>query len=265
MHGFLRSLSDPGMPQIPVSLGYAPRLRLGLTEALAGRPILPSIVRAAVVNGADPPPTATDAAAHEALRSAGWALAALHQTRQATAPVRTVDHLWRELDVELEVVQQVWPRTADQVRSLLGRADMDAGGHDKVLCHGDFTPSQILLTGHTVSGIVDFDTVCWSDSAMDLGRFLAHLDLLVTKDAGRSAEPIRRRLGDTFMAAYGEAIGPGVSDRSFLKRVALFRSFSLASTALHACRQLKERRLSLALSLLSPVPHSPVQLTPAHL
>ncbi len=270
VHGFLSSLSDRGMPEIPVSLGYAPGLRLGLTAALPGRPILPSMVRAAVLTGADSPASATDGAAAEALRSAGRTLAALHQTRQATAPVRTVDDLGRELDVEIEVVQQVWPRIADQVRSLLDRAATEDDGHGQVLCHGDFTPSQVLLTGRTVSGIVDFDTVCWSDSAMDLGRFLAHLDLLVTKDAGRSAEPVRKQLGDIFMDGYREAMGRGISDRPFLERVSVFRGVSLASTALHACRQLKERRMSLALSLLSPAGlrpanRSPASVGPAHL
>ena len=265
VHGFLRSLADPDTLHIPVSLGYAPRLCLGLTEALDGRAVLPSIVASAVITGAGSPAATSVGAAAEALRSAGRTLAALHSTRQATAPARTIDQVWHELHVEVDVVQQVWPRTAQQIRALLSRVADQPDEDARVLCHGDFTPSQILLSGHAVSGIVDFDTVCWSDAAMDVGRFLAHLDLLVAKAAGRSAEPIRRQLGDMFLNAYGEAMGRSVSDRSFVQRVALFRSLSLASTALHACRQLKERRLSLALSLLSPAPLSPVQLSPAHL
>ena len=85
---------------------------------------------------------------------------------------------------------------------------------------------------------------------MDLGRFLAQLDLVVTKDCGQSAEPVRHQLADSFVAGYTDSAGVPVTDESFLDRIDLFRSLSLASTALHACRQLKERRLSLALSLL---------------
>ncbi len=88
---------------------------------------------------------------------------------------------------------------------------------------------------------------------MDLGRFLAQLDLVVTKDCGQSAEPVRHQLADSFVAGYTDSAGVPITDESFLDRVDLFRSLSLASTALHACRQLKERRLSLALSLLSTV------------
>ena len=119
-----------------------------------------------------------------------------------------------------------------------------------MLCHGDFTPSQVLIDGHTVCGIVDFDTVCWGDAAMDLGRFLAHLDLLVTKELGQSAQPLREHLAHSLLAGYRDVVGVAGVDQSLLGRVALFRSMSLASTALHACRQLKERRMSLALSLL---------------
>ena len=183
-------------------------MNLGLTEALPGRPILPSIVRSAARVGVASPATPTGDSAHEAVRSTGRALAALHNTRQATAPVRTIGQLRRELDSELNVVQLVWPRTADQVRSMLDRVgSADGDGAAQVLCHGDFTPSQVLLAGHAVCGVVDFDTVCWSDSAMDLGRFLAQLELLVIKDCGQSAEPIRKQLADSFLAGYGDSVG----------------------------------------------------------
>ena len=77
---------------------------------------------------------------------------------------------------------------------------------------------------------------------MDLGRFLAHLDLLVTKDAGQSAEPVRQQLARQLHGRlHRRGRRPRSSTQSFLDRVALFRSLSLASTALHACRQLKER------------------------
>jgi len=251
VHHFLESCGNPGRAHIPIPLGYSPRLHLGLTEALPGRPTLASIVRSAARVGVGPPVTPPGGSAHEAVRSTGRTLAALHNTPQATAPVRTIRQFIGELDKELKVVEQVWPRTADYVRSIMDPVGTDSDGAARALCHGDFTPSQVLLAGDTVCGIVDFDTVCWSDPAMDLGRFLAHLDLLVTKECGQSAEPIRKQLADSFVSGYSDSAGVSVMDRQFLDRIARFRSLSLASTALHACRQLKERRLSLALSLLS--------------
>ena len=120
VHGFLRSCANTGRVRIPDSLGYSPRLNLGLTEALPGRPLLPDIVRSAARNGSESP-APTSGSAHAAVRASGRALAALHGIGQATAPVRTIRHLTRELDVQLDVVQQVWPRTADDVRALLDR------------------------------------------------------------------------------------------------------------------------------------------------
>jgi Ser/Thr protein kinase RdoA (MazF antagonist) len=243
VHRFLESCANPSGLDIPRSLGYSATLHLGLTGALHGQP-LPSIVRSA-------------GSAYEALGASGRALASLHDIRQATAPARAVGDLTRELNIQLGTVQQVWPRTADHVRFLLDRVVgwdrvvPNDDGTRAVLCHGDFTPSQILLTDDAVCGVVDFDTACWSEAAMDLGRFLAHLDLLLTKEYGQSAEPIRRELADSFVAGYAGSVGVAAADERFRERIALFRSLSLASTALRACRQLKERRLSLALSLLS--------------
>ena len=256
VHRFLRSCVNPSRVRVPTSLGYSPRLNLGLTETLPGRPLLPGLVRSAVRTGVDSAKAPLGGSPHQAVRASGQALAALHRIRHATAPELTIHHHTRELDIQLGVVQQAWPQTADRVRSLLDRlgivdsASTDRGGAAAVLCHGDFTPSQVLFDGDTVCGVVDFDTVCWSEGAMDLGRFLAQLDLVVSKESGQSAEDIRDQLADSFVAGYAEATGIPVLDDSFLERIAVFRSLSLAVTALHACRQLKERRLSLALSLL---------------
>ena len=198
----------------------------------------------------------TGHSAYEAAHASGQALAALHSIRDATAPEVTVRHLIRDLEFQLTVVQQVWPEVADDVRSRLDRLEImdrltEGVGAGAVLSHGDFTPSQVLFAGDTVCGVVDFDTVCWGEEAMDLGRFLAQLDLVVTKDAGRSADHLRDRLAEGFVSGYSESPGVAGDDESLRERIGLFRSLSLASTALHACRQLKQRRLNLALSLLS--------------
>ena len=245
VHRFLASFT--GRVRIPVSLGYSPRLQLGVTEALPGRPVLPSLVRSA--------------AALEAMRSTGRTLAALHSTARAVVPVRTVRHLYRELDQQLNVVQPVWPKIADQVRSRVQGFDTEPGSAAEVLCHGDFTPAQVLLADNTVCGLVDFDTVCRSEPAMDLGRFLAHLDLLVVKEFGPAAAPMAEQLAEGFLSGYNDALDLSVVEEPFWSRVSLFRALSLASTALHACRQLKQRRADLALALLSAADHNTDHLT----
>ena len=130
------------------------------------------------------------------------------------------------------------------------------------LCHGDFTPSQVLFTGTGVSGLVVLDTACCGGPAVDLGRFLANLDLLTVK-AG--AEPTRSVLdanADTFVSAYRQACADREVERGLLHRVEVFRALSLVRSALHACRALKPGRLHLALSLLDTASTRPGRIGP---
>ena len=53
-----------------------------------------------------------------------------------------------------------------------------------VVAHGDFYPSQVLFDGPT-TGLVDFDTVCLAEPALDLGSFTGHLAVAVRKAPGR--------------------------------------------------------------------------------
>lgn len=253
----LRSLSRPaGLAaldvRLPAPLGYQPGLRLLLTDELPGRPLLATLVRAELSDHPCSLGRRPGGAVLTAVRAAGQALAALHGRERASAPVRSLGQLRRDVGRELDLVALTWPDTAALVRACLDRSTagvVDASA--QVLCHGDFTPSQVLFTDDAVSGMVDLDTVCWGDPAMDLGRFLAHLDLAVAKAGGSSTEPWAERLASHFLAGYGEAAGGRGLDGALPSRTRVFRSIALAFSALHACRKLKEHRLGLALSLLS--------------
>ena len=254
-HHFLRTWAGHDRVPIPKPVGYSATLQLLLTEALPGQPTLPSIV-----GSAGPPGRGSSGGslAYDALRSTGQTLAALHQTPGDAPPSTTLRQLNRDLDRDLELTQTVWPAVADQVRTMLDPVRFDDEEAAPVLCHGDFTPSQILLDGGAVSGVVDLDTAGWGEAAMDVGRFLAQLDLVVTKELGHSAGRRRKELGSAFIAGYRDVAGV---DQSLLRRAARVRSMSLARTALRSCRQLKERRMGLAMSLL-PMGLLPMALLP---
>lgn len=261
VHHFLSSLergtasSTTSRPvRLPRSLGYRADLRVLLTEALPGQPVLPALVRGLIApaRGSFAGPQATSLRA--AVGEAGRALAALHGLTQAVAPAQEPGQVWHRLDRELEVVAEVWPETAAAVRRAMGEAlQPTAECSERVLCHGDYTPSQILFRHGRASGLVDLDTVCWGDPAMDLGRFLAHLDMSLARAGGPGPPPLGRELRSDFLAAY-ERWADRPADEGFLARVDVFRKVALAISALHACRQLKERRLELALSLLEHDP-----------
>jgi Ser/Thr protein kinase RdoA (MazF antagonist) len=118
-----------------------------------------------------------------------------------------------------------------------------------VLSHGDFTPAQVLLDDSAV-GIVDLDTLCWADPALDLGRFLAHLELLAVKRGGPAAAPLVQDLGRAFLSGYAELTPRTAAAAEARERLALYRLTTLARTALRSSRQLKDYRVELALGLL---------------
>ncbi|MGH8965269.1 MAG: phosphotransferase family protein, partial [Actinomycetes bacterium] len=261
--GFLRALareqSEHGVQypaRFPTPVAYVPAMRLLVTEELAGEPLVPRLVK--TVLAADSP--AEDDSLLTAVRDSGRALAALHGSDLATAPVRSAADELAALRRDLELVTGVWPAVAEQVRR---RIDLLPGGvpdaPDLVLSHGDFTPSQVLLDGHTPA-VVDFDTLCWADPALDLGRYLAQLELLGLKFGGPSAGPLVELLIGEFLDGYGEATARAASGAAAADRIAFFKATTLARTALNSCRQLKSYRLDLALSLLDDVQAGRVDL-----
>ena len=121
-----------------------------------------------------------------------------------------------------------------------------------VLSHGDFTPSQVLLDRGR-PGVVDLDTLCRAEPALDLGRFLAHVRLLVAKLTGAPGATLVVEPSHAFLRGYCGDDGRTVAGDDG-GRVAFYVGTTLARSALHACRQLKDERLEIALELLDQVP-----------
>ena len=267
VEGFLQALAsrtrgnhDRELPSFPRPVLYAPSLRLLVTDALPGEPTIPRLL-AQVLDSAEAPPDGSGPpdgsasadilrALHDAVRSAGSALAALHGSDRTTAPVRSVALERSVLQADLELVAQYWPEVASLVRRATeGPMRSATASPDMVLSHGDFTPAQVLLDGQNVA-VVDLDTLCWADPALDLGRFLAHLELLAVKRGGDAATPLVHDLTRAFLRGYGEATPRTAAAAEATDRIALYKTTTLARTALRACRQLKDYRVELALGLL---------------
>ena len=116
--------------------------------------------------------------------------------------------------------------------------------------HGDFDPSQVLFDGPTTS-LVDFDTVCLAEPALDLGRFTGRLSVMV-RMAQEAAGGGSERDGDVafaFLREYLRACGSDEPD-VLLARVAAYRTVALARLAVRSWCQLKPHRLRPALALL---------------
>jgi len=283
LHGLAREQVEHGgarqRAQFPRPVIYVPALRLLVTEQLPGTPLVPELLKTVLgeppQRGALDPdgragdrPVVDDSPGVEladAVRAAAWALAALHEgghTHLATAPVRFAAEELASLRSQVELVGEVWPDQAEKVqRGVAHLLDADLDPSTVVLSHGDFTPSQVLLNGGAPA-VVDLDTLCWADPALDLGRFLAQIALPAVRRAGPAAQPLVDDLSAVFLGAYAEASAGTVDVAAAADRIAFYQATTLARSALHSCRQLKEHRLGVALSLLGSVAARPRKVHP---
>jgi Ser/Thr protein kinase RdoA (MazF antagonist) len=164
-------------------------------------------------------------------RQAGAAAARLHSA--APALEKRFD-----LGAELEVVSR-WVKAAEvlhpaqaaslsaaleAVRPAAGKAAF-APPSDR-LVHRDFYDRQILFDGEK-TWIVDLDTVCLGDPALDLGNFRAHLVLRSLQHHRRS--DAYETLSLAFVDGYGEAAPAGDSD--LMERARFYEVTSLLRLA----------------------------------
>jgi ABC-type multidrug transport system fused ATPase/permease subunit len=263
VHGFLSGLAenrpdgDVMQTQFPKPVVYAPRQHLLVTEPLPGEPVIAAMIKATWGEAAQPDRRVGHAVElRAAVRAAGGALVTLHDADVPAAPVRSASAELHALRSELAVVARDWPKVAAAVDRALGRLDTDdLDDAEMVLSHGDFTPSQVLMVDGTVA-IVDLDSLCWADPALDIGRFMAQMELVAAKKGGVRAAHLVEELCAEFLYGYDAAArGSTRAQTPPSGRIAFYRATSLARSALHSCRQLKDHRFEVARSLLESTSH----------
>jgi hypothetical protein len=107
--------------------------------------------------------------------------------------------------------------------------------------------------------VVDYDTVCLAEPALDLGQFTASLAVAVRKAdaaAGRT-HGSGDDLGSAFLREYVRRSGRTDPDELFA-RVATYRTVALARLAVRSWCRLKPDRLRPALALLDGSSRLPV-------
>ena len=257
--GYLRALARDRLgrdslraARFPTPVAYVTGSRLLVTEELAGEARVPRLVKAAQGTGENA--TTAEALLRIAVRKSGQALAALHSGDVPEAPVRFPADEMASVKRDLAVVAGLWPDVAAEVARCLDGAPWDVPeAPELVLSHGDFTPSQVLLLDGRSPAVVDLDTLCWADPAQDLGRYLGQLVLLAAKAGDPAPGDTVECLAAELVGGYVEASTRQTSVPPAPERIAFFMSTTLARAALNSCRQLKIRRLELALSLLENI------------
>ena len=236
---------------LPRALAYDAAARLLITSAVPGTPDLASLLPEATAASSGEGPPRAAARAHALLADCGRVLAGFQSLPTSITRVHPMAAELGTVRAALEQVAPIWPSAAAEVAHHLSGlvADVDTD-QPPVLCHGDFTPAQLLLKDGIIRGLVDLDTVCWADPALDLGRFLAHADLATAKATGDPSHASAGSLADSLLRGYLDAAPDAFAGDRLLPRIAAYRALSLARSALRACRQLKTTRAQLALSVL---------------
>jgi hypothetical protein len=264
----LRDRLGDGTVDIPRVLGFRPDLQLMLLEALPGRPQVARLLKARLagtglstsrVTGPGTGPgngPAESPELEEAVERCGRIAAAIHGSAVEVERRRTFDDEldWQERSIG--ALRRVCPELGIQLQEWLRRtADHGRATEPLPLCfgHGDFTYTQLLVDGPHC-GLVDFDTVCLAEPALDIGQFLAYQRLAILKDQ-RPDAPLpattTERLCTRFLDAYIDARGSRTANTAALHaRVAVYEALMLLRLAIHSWQKLKVGRLECAMTLL---------------
>jgi aminoglycoside phosphotransferase (APT) family kinase protein len=160
------------------------------------------------------------------------------------------------LKEEIYAMQQALPRLGGQIGSWLDEVISFANQTPAMpLCfsHGDFTYSQLIFSGRE-SGLVDFDSVCQAEPALDLGQFLGYQRMVICKEQ-HPDDPLDpeevERLSELFLSTYIAASSPELGNIEQLRaRVMVYETISLIRLAVHSWEKLKGIRLKHTVNIL---------------
>jgi phosphotransferase family enzyme len=245
----------PGLERyvrVPQSLGYVRDLRLALMESVPGTTAIASQLRDATgparvflrSNGVE-----------GSITAAGHLAAAVHGSGVGSDTIRSAPDELGELAAAARVLRRCSPLLGDAFSGWTEQVALLATGTTTMppgFSHGDFTHSQLMFDG-TRLALVDFDTVCRAEPALDVGQFLAYLRMAVRKRTGPSpgGSELAKRLGTRFLDAYMETAGLDEGRRSDLvARAHVYELVGLLRVAFHGWLKFKPKRVELALGLI---------------
>lgn len=244
----------PG-PAIPEVLHYSPAIRLLVLAELPGSPAVGRLLRLRFQGGA----------VHEegvltleqAVAACGTTAAFVHTSGIEVGEPRPATREHDELSTAIADMRALAPDLAARLGDWLSTAEERLAGSSPPahrLSHGDFTYTQLLVDGQAY-GLVDFDTACQAEPALDLGQFTAHLRVACRKAerrAGVAPTDLADRLCEGFLETYSQSTpsGPAPAGRPMDDRIEAYELVSLLRLAVHSWQKLKPDRLGDALSVI---------------
>jgi hypothetical protein len=253
-----RRILEQGAPYrftVPRSFGWRPDLQLSLLEALPGDAQIGAALEARLRGEPRPKPPLRALWLEEMVARCGHVAAALHTSGLTIGPARTLEDELAGLQREIEVVRPFARELGDRAHAWLGQIAALAEQSEPLrhrLSHGDFKHEQLLFDGAT-SALVDFDAICQAEPALDLGKFVAHLEVEARRIQQRASvsSPLGKELVERFLCAYVRA----ASDRQegepqLRRRTAVYEAVALVRLVLRSEQDLAEMRVQLTTELL---------------
>ena len=151
-----------GRAPIPTSLGWSETSGIALLQALDGRPL-----RRAIEDGQKPLPSP-------------GSLIELLATVEIPTNGRTRPSLLERAANHAALVSTICPDLQPRVQTLTRSIAEMADTETPQTIHGDFHSSQIMVSGGSITGLVDIDTVGSGERTDDLANLLAHLAALAS-------------------------------------------------------------------------------------
>jgi aminoglycoside phosphotransferase (APT) family kinase protein len=244
--------------RLPRILGYWPKTGLILLESIPGKPQISELLQASIAGTEEA--ASQRAALRAALHDCACVAGALHQVDIKFSETRTFQAELDELQALMPPVQQFSLALDMQLQHTMRRLQHYAATTAALpICfsHGDYTYTQLIFDERSC-GLVDFDTVCQAEPALDLGQFLAYMRLAARKAefgiceaGGESIALDLDALGAHFIDTYIEVAGYGAAYAAQLRaRVAAYEVISLMRITLHSWQKMKSSRLEVATALL---------------
>ena len=240
---------------IPRVLGFWPDWRLLLLEAIPGRPFIKPLLRAHLAGSETPHAGAP--ALEAAIAACGRVAAAIHTTKIGLGGRGGLDDELACSGRSIQALRRISPDLGAELHAWHGRIAACARRAPPLplsFSHGDFTETNIISDG-LAHGLVDFDSVCQAEPALDLGQFLARQRLAVVKyqrpDAPLPAAETER-LCALLLEAYVDAAGCDAAAAERLRaRVPVYETLMLLRLALHSWQKFKVGRLANVVTLLA--------------
>jgi len=238
---------------VPKVLAWRPELQLSLLEAIPGQGLIADALKALLRDK----PYAGGTLSLEEMLDAGASIAAtLHTSGIQLGPTRLFEDELASLRRELAQIEPFAPALGAQLAAWLDQIGAAAARIEPLppcFNHGDFTYGQLLFDGAN-TGLIDFDSVCQAEPALDLAQFLTYLRVAslkskLTPDATRA---LIEQLGLRFLQTYADMAGLKADDKERLaQRVALYKALSMVRRTMRSWQKFKPSRIESALALLA--------------